>query len=174
MDSYVSGISWWYWCTGDDVMAVSITWNATFRNRVRLLAGIEQEELDNDTLDILANIAAEWFAENVGEAFTLNDNNTYDNAGMYYTCYLSCLAQNGVGVDRIAVGDLQVYYDTADYDVWETLANQALVMKKSLSIKTTTYNAAPFLGRVNWLKNVKGIDATKDMYPSVKGVNYDA
>ena len=155
-------------------MAVSITWNATFRNRVRLLAGIEQEELDNDTLDILANIAAEWFAENVGEAFTLNDNNTYDNAVMYYTCYLSCLAQNGVGVDRIAVGDLQVYYDTADYDVWETLATQALVMKKSLSIKTTTYNAAPFLGRVNWLKNVKGIDATKDMYPSVKGVNYDA
>ena len=94
-------------------MAVSITWNATFRNRVRLLAGIEQEELDNDTLDILANISAEWFAENVGEAFTLNDNNTYDNAVMYYTCYLSCLAQNGVGVDRIAVGDLQVYYDTS-------------------------------------------------------------
>ncbi len=26
-------------------MAVSISWNATFRNRVRLLAGIEQEEL---------------------------------------------------------------------------------------------------------------------------------
>jgi hypothetical protein len=155
-------------------MAVSITWNATFRNRVRLLAGIEQEELDNDTLDILANISAEWFAENVGEAFTLNDNNTYDNAVMYYTCYLSCLAQNGVGVDRIAVGDLQVYYDTSDYDVWETLANQALVMKKSLSIKTTTYNANPWTGNVNWLKNVKGIDATKDMYPSVKGVNYDA
>ena len=155
-------------------MAVSITWNATFRNRLRLLAGIEQEELDNDTLDILANIAAEWFAENVGEAFTLNDNNTYDNAVMYYTCYLSCLAQNGVGVDRIAVGDLQVYYDTSDYDVWETLANQALVMKKSLSIKTTTYNANPWTGNVNWLKNVKGIDATKDMYPSVKGVNYDA
>ena len=174
MDSYVSGISWWNWCFGDDVMAVSITWNATFRNRVRLLAGIEQEELDNGTLDILANISAEWFAENVGEAFTLNDNNTYDNAVMYYTCYLSCLAQNGVGVDRIAVGDLQVYYDTSDYDVWETLANQALVMKKSLSIKTTTYNANPWTGNVNWLKNVKGIDATKDMYPSVKGVNYDA
>ena len=76
MDSYVSGISWWYWCTGDDVMAVSITWNATFRNRVRLLAGIEQEELDNDTLDILANISAEWFAENTGTTFTLNSNNT--------------------------------------------------------------------------------------------------
>ena len=155
-------------------MAVSVTWNSTFRNRVRLLAGIEQEELDNSTIDILANIAAEWFAENTGAAFVLNDDNTYDNAVMYYTCYLSCLAQNGVGVDRIAIGDLQVYYDTSEYEVWETLANQALIMKKSLSIKRTEYNAAPFLGKVNWLKNVKGIDATKNMYPSVKGVSYNA
>ena len=67
-------------------MAVSISWNATFRNRVRLLAGIEQEELDNDTIDILANIAAEWFNENTGTTFSLNSNNTYDNAVMYYTC----------------------------------------------------------------------------------------
>jgi hypothetical protein len=47
-------------------------------------------------------------------------------------------------------------------------------MKSALSIKRTEYNAAPFLGKVNWLKNVKGIDATKDMYPRVKGVNYNA
>ena len=53
-------------------MAVSISWNATFRNRVRLLAGIEQEELDNDTIDILANIAAEWFNENTGTTFSLD------------------------------------------------------------------------------------------------------
>ena len=155
-------------------MAVSVSWNSTFRDRVRLLAGIEQEELDNTTMDILANIAAEWFAENVGSTFVLNDNNTYDNAVMFYTCYLSCLAQNGVGVDRIAIGDLQIYYDTKDYDIWETLANQSLVMKIGLSIKRTTYNAAPFLGNVNWLKNVKGIDGTKDMYPRVQGVNYNA
>ncbi len=69
-------------------MAVSVSWNSTFRDRVRLLAGIEQEELDNTTMDILANIAAEWFAENVGSTFVLNDNNTYDNAVMFYTCYL--------------------------------------------------------------------------------------
>ena len=40
-------------------MAVSVSWNATFRNRVRLLAGIEQEELNNDTIHILANISSE-------------------------------------------------------------------------------------------------------------------
>ena len=59
-------------------MAVSVSWNATFRNRVRLLAGIEQEELDNTTLDILANISAEWFFEQIGSAFSLNSNETYE------------------------------------------------------------------------------------------------
>ena len=153
---------------------VDVTWDTGFRNRVRLLAGVEQEELDNDTLDLLCDIAAEWFAEQIGSAFVLNDEDTYNNAVMYYTCYLSCLAQNGVGVDRIAIGDLQVYYDTKDYEVWETLAQQALTMKLGLSIKRTSYNAAPFLGTVNWLKNVKGIDGTKDMYPRVQGVSYNA
>jgi hypothetical protein len=93
---------------------------------------------------------------------------------MYYTCYLACLAQNGVGVDRITIGDLQVYYDTSDYDVWETLAQQSLLMKLGLSIKRTTYNANPWIGNVNWNKNVTGVDATKAMYPRVRGVQYNA
>jgi len=155
-------------------MAVSVSWNATFRDRVRLLAGIEAEELDNDTMDILANIAAEWFAENVGTAYTLNGDNTYDNAVMYYTCYLSCLANNGVGIDRIQVGDLSVYYSNESYEVWETLAQQSLTMKLGLSIKRSTYNASPNLGNVNWNKNVTGVDATKQMYPRVRGVQYNA
>ena len=114
------------------------TWNAQFRNRVRLLAGIEAQELDNDTLDILANMSGEWFQENTGTTYTLDANNTYDNAVIYYTCYLACLAANGVGIDRIAIGDLQVYYDTSEYEVWSTLANQMLVMKLGLSIKRTS------------------------------------
>ena len=155
-------------------MAVSIAWTTTFRNRVRLLAGIEQEELDNATMDILANISAEWFNENTGLTFAIGDDNTYDNAVMYYTCYLSCLANNGVGIERIQVGDLSVYYENAAYEVWETLAQQALTMKLGLSIKRTTYNASPFLGNVNWNKNVTGVDATKIMYPRVRGVQYNA
>ena len=152
----------------------TFTWNTQFRNRVRLLAGIEQEELDNDTLDILANIAAEWFQDNTGLTYTINTSNAYDMSVVYYTCYLGCLAQNGVGIDRITVGDLQVYYDTSDYEMYATLANQMLAMKLGLSIKTTTYNAAPYLGQVNWDKNVTGVGATKDMYPPVKGVHYDS
>lgn len=152
----------------------TFTWTAQFRNRVRLLAGIEQEELDNDTLDILANLSAEWFQENTGTTFTLNDNNTYDSSVIYYTCYLSCLAANGVGIDRIAIGDLQVYYDTSEYEVWATLAQQMLVMKLGLSISRTSYNAAPYLGRVNWNENITGVNATKTMYPPVRGVHFES
>ena len=46
-------------------------------------------------------------------------------------------------------------------------------MKQSLSIKTTTYNADPWLGDVNWNKNVTGVDATKQMYPVPKGTRGD-
>jgi len=152
----------------------SFTWDATFRNRVRLLAGIEEQELDNDTMDILANMAAEWFQENTGTTYTLDANNTYDLSVIYYTCYLSCLAANGVGIDRIAIGDLQIYYDTSEYEVWETLANQMLIMKLGLSIKRTSYNAAPYLGRVNWDENITGVNATKTMYPPVRGVHFDS
>ena len=152
----------------------TFTWTAQFRSRVRLLAGIDAEELDNDTLDILANMAAEWFQDNTNTTFTLNSDNAYDMAVVYYTCYLGCLAQNGVGIDRITVGDLQVYYDTSDYEVYATLANQMLAMKLGLSIKRTTYNAAPYLGQVNWDKNVTGVGATKNMYPRVRGVNYES
>ena len=49
------------------------------------------------------------------------------------------------------------------------LAEQQLVMKNALSIKRTEYNANPFTGKVNWKKNVTGIDSTKDMYPEPQG-----
>jgi len=53
------------------------------------------------------------------------------------------------------------------------LADQQLVMKQSLSIKRTTYNANPWTGEVNWKKNVTGVDATKDMYPKPRGTGDD-
>jgi hypothetical protein len=153
-------------------MANDITWDDTFRTRVRLLAGIESEEIDNGTLDTLANIASEWFDENTGTSFTLGSDNTHDNAVMYYTCYLASIAQNGVGIDRIAVGDLQVYYDSKEYIHFEEMANQYLMMKLSLSIKRTVYNASPNIGPVKWKKNVRGDESTLVMYPKPRGIQY--
>jgi len=154
---------------------VNVTWNSGFRNRVRLLAGIEQEELDNDTLDILISISTEWFTEQTGLTYNVTApmDAPYDNAVAYYTCYLASIAQNGMGIERIQVGDLAVYYEDDAYIHFKELADQQLVMKQSLSIKTTGYNADPYLGRVNWDENVTGVNATKDMYPAPRGTRGD-
>ena len=151
-------------------MPLNITWNKTIRNRTRLLAGVSAEEFDLDTVDSMLDVSAEWFEENTGLSYTLNENNTYDNAIMYYACYLLSMVQNGVGVERIQIGDTSVYYDNTDYIHFKELAEQQLIMKMGLSIKKTTYNANPYTGRVNWDKNVKGIDSTKTMYPKPRGV----
>ena len=148
---------------------VDVAWNVGFRNRVRLLAGIEQEELDNDSLDLLMDISAEWYYEQMGVAFTLDANDTDNNAVMYYSCYLASIEQNGMGIERIQVGDLAVYYEGDAFIHFKELAEQQLVMKNALSIKTTTYNADPYLGEVNWDENVTGVNSTKDMYPRPRG-----
>ena len=142
---------------------------AGLRTRVRLMAGIEQEELDNDTVDILISVASEWFKTQIGTTYVIGTDSAYDNAVMYYTCYLACIAQNGMGIERIQVGDLAVYYEDDQFVHFKEMADQELVMKQSLSIKTTTYNADPYLGEVNWDKNVTGVDSTKDMYPRPRG-----
>ena len=103
---------------GDDVMAItSITTLAGLRDRIRLLAGIEQEELDNDTLDILISISTEWFEEQIGTAYDVaTAAAAYDNAVAYYSCYLASIAQNGMGIERIAmlkygIADLRNFYE---------------------------------------------------------------
>ena len=88
---------------------------------------------------------------------------------MYYTCYLSAMAQNGIGIERIQVGDLAVYYEADQYIHFKELAEQQLIMKLGLSIKRSSYNANPWTGNVNWMKNVKGVDSTKNMYPVPNG-----
>ena len=143
------------------------------RTRVRLMAGIEQVELDNETLELLISVASDWFKSQIGTTYTVGADSAYDNAVMYYSCYLSSIAQNGMGIERIQVGDLAVYYEGDQFIHFKELAEQELVMKQSLSIKTTTYNADPWLGNVNWNKNVTGVDATKQMYPVPKGTRGD-
>ena len=110
-------------------MAVtSITTLAGLRDRIRLLAGIEQEELDNDTLDILISISTEWFTEQTSLTYDATDpmdnDAAYDNAVAYYTCYLASIAQNGMGIERIQVGDLAVYYEDDAYIHFKELADQ--------------------------------------------------
>ena len=118
------------------------------------------------------DIAAEWYYEQIGTSFSLDSNDTDNNAVMYYSCYLASIAQNGMGIERIQVGDLAVYYEGDQFIHFKELAEQELVMKQSLSIKTTTYNADPWLGDVNWNKNVTGVDSTKNIRKVPRGINY--
>jgi hypothetical protein len=53
----------------------NISWNSAERDKVRLLAGIESEELDNSKLDILLNMSVDWFEQQTGLTYTLELNN---------------------------------------------------------------------------------------------------
>ena len=146
------------------------SWTKTERDKVRLLAGIESENLDNAKIDILLNLSVDWFTQQTGITFTLGDVPAYDNAVTYYTCYLASIVQNGVGVDHIGLGDVTVDFDNSQFEYFKDLALEMLLFKLGLSIKTTTYNAAPFLGEVNWLKNVSGVDSTKNIRKVPRGM----
>ena len=141
--------------------------NDDVRNRIRLLAGVEAEEMNNTDLDIFITMAKEWFGEQVGSAFVLNTNDAYNNSVVYYACYLVSIAQNGLGVESMKLGDFFIEYDTKKgYIEFENKAKGELMSKLGLSIKTGTYNADPHTGDVDWKKNIDGSDATLTMKPT--------
>ena len=141
--------------------------NDDVRNRIRLLAGVEAEEMSTTDLDIFITMAKEWFGEQVGSAFVLNTDDAYNNAVVYYACYLVSIAQNGLGVESMKLGDFFIEYDTKKgYIEFENKARQELMSKLGLSIKTGTYNADPHVGDVDWKKNIDGSDSTLTMKPT--------
>ena len=150
----------------------SVTFNATFRNKVRLLAGISSEELDNINIDILGNMSVDWFQAETGLTYTLGNEDAYDQSVMYYTCFLASIVENGMGVERIRLADVEVYYDAEQYRYFIDLALEMLRFKLGVSIKKTTYNADPHLGTVNWNKNVTGENSTKNIRKTPRGVGY--
>ena len=148
------------------------TWTAAFRNKVRLLAGISSEELDDANLDILADMSVDWFDVQTGLVYTLGGDAAYDQAVVYYTCYLGSIVESGMGISEIRLADVDVKYNNAEFANFVDLALELLLMKLGISIKKTTYNAAPYLGRVNWDKNVTGVDSTLDFRKKPRGINY--
>ena len=136
------------------------------------MAGIESTEVSDDDMDILISIATEWFTEQTSLTYDVtNSDAAYDNAVMYYTCYIASIAQNGMGIEQIRVGDIFIQYDDDEpYQRFLELANEAIIAKQSLSIKTSTYNADGDLGDVNWKKNIDGSDSTLNVRQKPRGM----
>ena len=79
---------------------------------------------------------------------------------------------------RFTESDVPDNIRNAIVNVWsnnialEDLAIEMLLLKLGMSIKKTTYNASPWLGQVNWNKNVTGVDSTKSIRKVPRGINY--
>ena len=154
-------------------MAITaITTLAGLRSRIRLLSGIKSEEISDDDLDLVISMASEWFTEQTGLTYDVTSADAaYDNAVMYYSCYLGSIAQNGMGVEQLRIGDIFIQYvDEEPYQKYLELANEAIIAKQSLSIKTSTYNADSSLGDVDWKKNIDGSDSTLNVRQKPRGM----
>ena len=150
----------------------SITTLAGLRSRIRFISGIKAEEIDDTDLDLVISIATEWFTEQTGLTYAVaTADAAYDNAVMYYSCYLGSIAQNGVGIEQIRIGDVFIQYDDDEpYNKYLEMANDAIMAKQGLSIQTTSYNASSSQGDVDWKKNIDGSDGTQNVRQKPRGM----
>ena len=146
--------------------------DADLRSRIRFLSGIQSEDISDNDLDIAISIAVEWFNEQTGLTYSTSTSDAaYDNAVMYYTCYLASIAQNGLGIEQLRIGDVFVQYvDEEPYAKFLEMANDAILAKQGLSIQTTTYNADASQGDVDWKKNIDGSDSTLNIRQKPRGM----
>ena len=130
-------------------------------SRVRILTGIESTEIDDSNMSELVSMAIEWFEVQSGLTYVVDTDNAYDNAVIFYSSYLASIAQNGMGIENLKIGDLFISYtDDEPYQRFEQMALDAIKSYSALSIKMTTYNADSNQGDVNWKKNIDGSDST--------------
>ena len=150
----------------------SISTLAGLRTRIRFISGIKAEEIEDTDLDLVISIASEWFTEQSGLTYDVTGSDAhYDNAVMYYSCYLGSIAQNGLGIEQLKIGDIFIQYaDEEPYEKFHELAKKSLYEALSLSIKTSTYNADPSLGDVDWKKNIDGSDGTLNVKQNPRGM----
>ena len=145
---------------------------AGLRKRIRFMSGIQAEEIVDTDLDLVISIATEWFTEQTGIAYVVASSDAaYDNAVMYYSCYLASIAQNGMGIEQLRIGDIFIsYVDEEPYQRFLELANEAIIAKQALSIQTSTYNADSAKGNIDWKKNIDGSSNTLNVKQNPRGM----
>ena len=139
--------------------------------RVRILTGIESTEIDDTNLSELISMAIEWFETQTGETYTVNTQDAFDNAIVYYSSALGSIAQNGMGVENLKIGDIFIQYtDDEPYIKFLKMAQDALNSQIATSVKTTTYNADASKGSVDWKKNIDGSSNTLNVRQSPRNM----
>ena len=128
---------------------------AGLRKRIRFMSGIQAEEIDDTDLELVISISTEWFTEQTGLPYVVASTDAaYDNAVMYYSCYLASIAQNGMGIEQLRIGDIFIsYVDEEPYQRFLESANEAIIAKQALIIQTSTY-VADSSGDVDWKRNI--------------------
>ena len=139
--------------------------------RVRILTGIESTEIDDTNLSELISMAIEWFETQTGETYTVNTQDAFDNAIVFYSSYLGSIAQNGMGVENLKIGDIFIQYtDDEPYIKFLKMAQDALNSQIATSVKRTTYNADASKGSVDWKKNIDGSSSTLNVRQSPRNM----
>ena len=139
--------------------------------RVRILTGIESTEIDDTDLSELITMASEWFETQSGLTYTVNTEDAYDNAVVFYASYLGSIEQNGMGVENLKIGDLFIQYtDDEPYIKFLKMAQDALNSQIATSVKRTTYNADASKGSVDWKKNIDGSSSTLNVRQSPRNI----
>ena len=139
--------------------------------RVRILTGIESTEIDDTNLSELISMAIEWFETQTGETYTVNTQDAFDNAIVFYSSYLGSIAQNGMGVENLKIGDIFIQYtDDEPYIKFLKMAQDALNSQIATSVKRTTYNADASKGSVDWKKNIDGSSNTLNVRQSPRNM----
>ncbi|MAG27290.1 hypothetical protein CMI47_17285 [Candidatus Pacearchaeota archaeon] len=150
----------------------SVSTLAGLRDRIRFVSGIQSTEIVDDDLDLVISISSEWFTEQTGLSYDVTSADAaYDNAIMYYSCYLASIAQNGMGIEQLRIGDIFIQYvDEEPYQKYLEMANAAIIAKQAMSIKTSTYNANSTTGDVDWKKNIDGSSSTLNVRNKPRGM----
>ena len=116
-------------------------------------------------------MAIEWFETQSGLTYTVNTADAYDNSVIFYSCYLLSVAQNGMGVENLKIGDIFIQYtDDEPYSKYLKMAQDALNSQIATSVKRTTYNADATKGSVDWKKNIDGSSSTLNVRQSPRNI----
>lgn len=139
--------------------------------RVRLLTNMNITDISESNMSEIVTMSIEWFESQTGTTYAVDTDNQFDNAVIYYSCYLSTIIQNGMGIEQVRIGDVFVQYDDDEpYTKWLEMANNEIISKQGLSIKTTIYNADASQGDVDWKKNIDGSDSTLNVRKKPRGM----